>query len=471
MTTTVTAADAAKMKAFDALPPEEQQRILAEVVAKAAAATKGKPLATAEEEFAAKKVVDSLLVWFVHDAPYASQIYYMMEKTTRPGIGTMGVSVKQDRMSLFFDPLFVLALERAEVGFVMLHETFHIMLHHCTGRIPRDQKAHQKWNIAADLAINCLIPRTSTCQMPTWKTVPLDKKGQPVKNPSGVAIKKGARMGILPLDYKLADKKAMEWYFSAVPENPNGGGGDGEGEGEGGEGEGEGGYPGQLDSHDEWEPSDLIDQEIQNTVERISKNRQWGTMPQETINDIHAAQKTEVPWSKILRHALGDLMSKDKRKSIKKINRRVPFYPFKGEVKTGVDKKLVGFDTSGSVGDDELDKFLSEVNRLVEEEQPVDAICFDTEIKGKPVPFFRSKSKYNFKGRGGTCFTAIVEFAKANKYKHLIILTDGEAPCPPHQVGLDIIWVITPDGSDTPPQGYQGRFIKMKKMADKNFRK
>ena len=164
-------------------------------------------------------------------------------------------------------------------------------------------------------------------------------------------------------------------------------------------------------------------------------------------------------------------MSKSKKKSMKRPNRRIPNYPYKGDVKSGVDRKLVAFDTSGSVGDDELEKFLSEVNRLVEDEQPVESICFDTTVKGKPMPFTRAKKKYEFKGRGGTCFTPIVEFARDKHYKHLIILTDGEAECPPHVVGLDLLWVITPGGSDTPPAGYQGRFIKMKKLQDKNFRK
>ena len=435
--------------------------------AKADAISKDKPKATPEQVAQAKKVVDNLLVYFVHDFPWASQIFYCMEKHPVQGMGTMGVGISGDRMHLVYDPLFVLSMERSEIGFVMVHEALHVMFHHVTRRIPQDPSAAAKWNIAADLAINCLIPRSSTCMMPSWKKAPVDNKGEPLTSPDGKPIKKGDRMGVLPKDYKLEDKKAMEWYFNSLPKQDGGGGG-GQGQG-GGSGEGEGDSQ-SLDIHDLWEASELVDQEIKNTVERIAKNRQWGNMDGETQAAILASQVAEVPWYKILRHALGDLMSKSKVKSMKKVNRRIPMYPWKGEVKTGVDKKLVAFDTSGSVGDEELDKFLSEVNRLVEDEQPVDAVCFDTRVIGKPKPFVRARRKYGFKGRGGTCFSPVIQFAHDHRYKHLIIFTDGYAECPPRVSGLDILWVITPDGSETPPEGYQGRYIKMKKLTDKNFR-
>lgn len=417
---------------------------------------------------AAHKVLDNLLVFFTQDFPWASQIYYLMERTPviDKRIPTMGVSVKNDRLMLLYNPFFVTEeLDRMEIGFVMVHEALHIMFHHCTKRSPHMHSAAQKWNQAADLAINCLIPRTSTCVMPSHKKDLLKEDGSPVMGPGGKPIKKGDRMGILPVDYKMEDKRAMEWYYDALPEPPEQDG-DGSSGGEGVSGQ----YPGQMDSHDMWEPSDMVDQEVKQTIERIEKNRQWGNMPAEVQQAIIAAQAAEVPWWKILRHLLGDLMSKNKIKTSKKVNRRMPIFPWKGEIKSGVDKKLVAFDTSGSVGDDELSKFLSEVNRLVEDEQPVEAVCFDTEVKGRARPFSRSMKSYKFEGRGGTCFTPVVEFAKKNHYKHLIIFTDGCAECPPHVQGLDILWIITPDGSDTPPQGYQGRFLKMKKMKAKPFR-
>lgn len=417
---------------------------------------------------AAQKVIDNLLVFFTQDFPWASQVYYMMERipTVDKRIQTMGVAVRQDRLILMYNPFFVTQeLDRMEVGFVMVHEAFHIMFHHCTKRRPHINSAAQKWNQAADLAINSLIPRTATCVMPTYKEDPVDEKGQPIPGPDGKPLRKKDRMGILPMDYKLEDKRSMEWYYDALPEPPNkDGGGEGSGEGV------EGGYPGGLDSHDMWEPSDMVDQEIKQTVERIEKNRLWGNMPAELQSAIKAAQVSEVPWWKILRHLIGDLLSKNKVSTSKKVNRRMGIYPWKGQIKTGVDRKLVAFDTSGSVGDDELQKFLSEVNRLVEDEQPVDSVCFDTCIKGKVKPFSRSVKSYKFEGRGGTAFTPVVEFAKQKHYKHLIIFTDGQAECPPHVQGLDVLWILTPEGSDTPPDGYQGRFLKMKKLKAKPFR-
>ena len=416
------------------------------------------PKATPEQTAMARKVVDNLLVFFSYDFPWAAQVYYLMEKEPKLGMGTMGVSVQRDRIRLQYDPLFVLRLERAEVGFVMVHEAFHVLFHHCTKRIPQDNSVHHIWNIAADMAINCLITRSSTCQMPVWhEDPPANAKS------GGKPARKGDPIGVLPAAFKQEDKKSMEYYYSKLPIDRNGGGGGGSGQSEE--------QQTSLDTHDGWGESDIADAAIRDTVERIDRNRQWGNMPGEAVSAIMAAQQTEVPWWKILRHMLGDMMSKVKIKTSKKVNRRMPVYPWKGDIKTGVDKKLVAFDTSGSVGDDELEKFLAEVNRLVEDEQPVDTICFDTRvINQKPIPFTRSRSRYKFLGRGGTSFTPVVEFAKAHNYKHLIILTDGGAEQPPHIMGLDILWVLTPDGIDKLPDGWQGRYMKMKKLKDRAFR-
>jgi len=145
--------------------------------------------------------------------------------------------------------------------------------------------------------------------MPSHKKDVMKEDGTPVMGAGGKPIKKGDRMGILPVDYKMEDKRAMEWYYDALPEPPEQDGDGGGGGGGGGEGV-SGQYPGQMDSHDMWEPSDMVDQEIKQTIERIEKNRQWGNMPAELQQAIIAAQATEVPWWKILRHLLGDLMSK-----------------------------------------------------------------------------------------------------------------------------------------------------------------
>ena len=50
-----------------------------------------------------------------------------------------------------------------------VHEVLHIVLHHCTNRASTDPRLHDLDNIAADLAINQLIPNTGHIMRPKEK--------------------------------------------------------------------------------------------------------------------------------------------------------------------------------------------------------------------------------------------------------------------------------------------------------------
>ena len=61
-------------------------------------------------------------------APYLTPYVYSLVMVERPGIGTMAVD-KHGRM--YFDPKFVESLTLEQGGYVVLHETWHLILRHC----------------------------------------------------------------------------------------------------------------------------------------------------------------------------------------------------------------------------------------------------------------------------------------------------------------------------------------------------
>lgn len=373
-----------------------------------------------------------IITFMVLEDMFVHEVLMMMEKRPTTSIATMGVSVLDATLILYYNPEFIRKLSDAELRYVVTHEIYHVVLHHCTVRRPEDLKQQGIWNKAADLAINSLIPESADRCMP-----------------------KGDMKGLKPKDFGFDEKLSMEQYLQLLrdkgDDGSNGSGGvyGSSGSGEGGEGKGKPGQGQGFDDHGGWRESEIVKEIIRNKVEQLAtRERSWGNMAGDIKAMILAAQKSKVDWRKLLRHFLGLLPTSRQQSTFTKPNRRYG-WPYCGTKRLHVDRKLVAIDTSGSIGDDELAQFLVEVNKLCEI-QPVDLQLFDHELQGKCMPFERKRAKFDFAGRGGTAFTPVFKFAEEHRYQSLIILTDGaaEAPDKPAHV-KDILWVIT--GGGKPP--------------------
>lgn len=368
---------------------------------------------------------DWIIAFMVLEDMFVHEILLMMDKGIDNSIPTMGVMVQDTRLFLRYNEDFVSNLSDPELRYVLTHEIYHLILHHCTKRMPEDRTQARKWNIAADLAVNSLIPISPD------RKPPVDENGKTI--------------GCYPKtpEFNFESKLSMEQYLQLLNDQEEKGKGQGNGGGQG-EGQGDG-----FDDHSGWSEDELIDQIVKDKVEQLSRNeRAWGNIGADVQAIIQAAQRSQVPWTKILRNYFGQLISSDKVASYKKPNRRYP-YPYCGNISKCIDRKLVAIDTSASVGDEELAQFLCEVNKLAEV-QPVDVLLFDTDITQMPKAFDKKKNSYDFKGRGGTNFTPVMLEAEKRKYSSLIILTDGEAGVPPKPKYVrDVIWVLV--GKSDPP--------------------
>ena len=397
---------------------------------------------------------DWLLSSLVLDDMFVHEMLMIMDKKAisgDPNMKTMGVCMKDSRIQLVYNPKFVAMCSDAEVRYVLKHETLHVAMHHITTRISEDPKEQQLWNIAADLAINCLITENGTCSPPIRKD---PKTGKEVFGPQ------------LPKNYGFPEKLSMEQYVQLLREKFGKDQKQQQGQGQPQQGQGQGqcqpdpnGQPGQgdpkddgdpfsggFDDHTGWKESEIGDELIRQKIEQMaSQSTSWGNMSSDTKEMILAAQQSKVPWTKILRHYIGHIMTTNYQSTFKRPNKRYG-YPFCGKKRAHTDRKLVGIDTSGSVPAAALAQFLTEINKLCEV-QPVDVALFDADITQMPKPFDKRKTSYEFSGRGGTSFDPICKLAEKMRYQSLIILTDGYAPAPERpQYVKDIIWVLTPDG-------------------------
>ena len=111
---------------------------------------------------------------------------------------------------------------------------------------------------------------------------------------------------------------------------------------------------------------------------------------------------------------------------------------------------VVGIDTSGSIDDKVLTRFISEIVGICEAVHPetLHLIECDDTIQNHEVytqdDLHRVAAKQDVKGYGGTDMPLIIKYVQKNNIKPeaIIILTDGLTPWPT-SIPCPVLWAIT----------------------------
>ena len=111
-----------------------------------------------EVELMSKERFDKIMLKFLIDEPFFSDIMRHIRKEMTTMIPTAGVMCKEDNIVMYWNPKFVASLPVRKVFGLLKHECYHLIYQHCTSR---KQDPHLMWNIATDLAINCTIVSVS----------------------------------------------------------------------------------------------------------------------------------------------------------------------------------------------------------------------------------------------------------------------------------------------------------------------
>ena len=342
--------------------------------------------------------------------PFFASLSRRIDKTPTTAIPTAGVRVNPHtaQFELMYNPEFMGALKDEHKLGVLMHEFYHIILEHVTGRKPADGLKRID-NIAMDLAINGLPEMSGK--------LPCEADPGPVM-PSGEPMK-GVLPGEGPFTH-LPAGKSYEWYLAALKDmqdqqSEGDGcdgqqGGDGEdGDGSGGQGQDPFGGADSFDSHDEFGEGDATTQEIakerlkdavKKAAEEAEKSRNWGSV------------------------------SHGKRSTPRRLNKRYPrMHPGKRVRRQA--KIAISIDQSGSVDDGMLSAFFSELNKLAEIAE-FTVVPFDTEVaEDKVYTWKKGQSRKTERVlTGGTCFNAPTRYVNERDFDGHIVLTDMYAPKP-----------------------------------------
>ena len=381
-----------------------------------------------------------------------------IDKTSTTALPTAGVRVNPDRaqFEMFYNPEFFAQLKDEHKLGVLMHEFYHIIFEHVTGRKPSDGLKRID-NIAMDLAINGLPEMIGKL---------------PCEADPGPMIGKEPMKGCLPGEGPFKDLpagKTYEWYLQALKkmgeeskekgEGQPGPGepGDGEGSGQPGDGDPFGGMD-SFDEHDQFGDTDGTIQEIakerlkeaiKKAAEEAEKARNWGSVSSSMRQHILERIATKVDWRKVLRYFVKTSQRADRTSTPRRLNRRFPkIHPGKRTRRHA--RIAISIDQSGSVDDQMLGAFFSELNKLAEIAE-FTVIPFDSRVAEDKVYVWK-KGQTRKTERvlcGGTCFDAPTRYVNAHKFDGHIILTDLCAP-KPIRSACQRMWMTTKANADRP---------------------
>lgn len=389
------------------------------------------------------------------------------------------------------------ALTESQLEGLLVHEIEHIIrLHH-----ERSLEDAQLFNIAADMLINDDIKNMKingrTLNLPEggvyleMATNPTQRPGMPKIEPyKGEKVTEPLYLWLMDVRQQFQD--AMQ---DLLKNSPGGGPGQGDGQGQqdcqecGGDGKekdgqgnqtgnscphcggtgkepGQGGggnrqndlfdalYGSKIDVHEVMGASDELSEATIKEVIDSAKMRGWGNVSGDAIQRLEELLKpAQIPWRQLLRRAISPLIhdyGPHYESAWSKRNRRS--LPLPG-LRRLSNKLVVAIDTSGSIGNDELGQFFSEIEKIVRDFSQLVVIQWDTRVAAVEYSYRKGGWKnIQVKGRGGTEVQCVFDWMQENGFAKypLVNFTDGYFDHNFDTKGVKVIWAVTTADSKVP---------------------
>lgn len=315
-----------------------------------------------------------------------------------------------DGKNLFINEEFFRNISDEERIFVLLHEVWHVARLHMLRRNGRDPKL---WNIACDIRINNDIRRSFNFNDVRWNIFIHDGQFDYDK----VASEEEIYDKLLKEAHKYSNKQNL--ISDDVKESdPN--------------------------DQNSVKPSEIINKVV-NAYQNANLTNSAGNIPGAYEDFLDNFLKPVVPWTTLLNNYLTDLSEKDF--SWKKPSRRFEdMYLPSLEDTEGALKHIVFFlDTSGSISDEDVKRFNSEVKFIHDYFNPkkLTIIQFDTKIRHiQEYTNEDSYEKVKVIGRGGTSLEEVEEYIKKNKPTCSVIFSDMYCT-PMNKVPYPVIFIVS----------------------------
>lgn len=380
-----------------------------------------------------------------------------------------------DGINTYFNPEFVQTLDDKELLFVAIHECMHKVYKHLFIWKKLRKEDPLLTNMANDYVINPMIrdldPEERFLCIPRYKDGP----------------KKGEVMCLIDDKFEGMDSKQVFGVLKKEnEENPQGGGDEGDA---GGDSDPDSEYSEKImkraeDQHDDHnygedgdteEASIELDRAIRQAVEVA------GAGADGVAREIMKLLAVETPWQDILAEFIKQQVKGGGQTTWRKYNRRLIgsdiYMPSMLDERAG--SMVVAIDTSGSIPQDILTKFLSELKAIVTDVVPEklhlmywgSTVCAEETYDEMTYANLEDSTKP--KGGGGTRPACVQERVgdgvKTGAYQNLeavIVLTDGyfygDKQGEWEQLGIPVLWAVLEHGGNASFTPKFGSLIKVK---------
>jgi len=364
-------------------------------------------------------------------------------------------TAKTNGLDVTYGRAFVDALNDKQLAFLILHENMHKAYRHLVVWEKLHKENHELANMACDYVINLQIQdydsNNRTVEMPT------DDEGKV----RGLIDEAYRGMDTHQVYKELVRKFGKNYGKPKIKIIGQGGNGQGDGDAEGeGDSEGEGdGLPKGFDDHD-WDGAKEMDaEESKQASEEIERALRQGAilagkMKGNVSREMQDLLTPKVDWKEALRDFVKSTTQGKDQSTWKRLHKRYIgmdiIMPSSYDEKVGAI--LVGVDTSGSIGGEELAQFLGEVKSICDEVSPeqIDLLYWDTHVAShevyKNAELCGLTESTKPKGGGGTNPDCVPQYMRKKDLKPecVIMLTDGYLGSDKNkwQITSPVLWCV-----------------------------
>lgn len=331
--------------------------------------------------------------------------------------------------------------EDAEVNGLILHENLHIVLRHTLYGRDMFMENKDRANRAADYVVNGIIMAIK------------DKKL--VKLPEGGCY-----------DPRFDNMNMRQVYNILKDEEDGGGGGKGRPDPNGDPSNGSGGGEYQFDEHDF--NADMTDEELKEMDSKIDRAIREGAILAGRLGvDLPRAitemLEPQVDWRREFADFVSSTCKGKDEYTWRRFNRRMlpnDMYLPTVENET-IGEIIVGIDTSGSIGQEQLNEFASELVSIANAVQPesIRILWWDTKVHGEQLfteNYEQIGSLLKPLGGGGTRVSSVSEYINKKKIKAecVVVFTDGYLENDVvWNINSPTLWLVTENKGWIPPAG------------------
>ena len=325
---------------------------------------------------------------------------------------------------IIFNPITYIQLPPSERDGLFLHELLHMALLHHLRRGVRD---HYIFNIAADIVVNGMIVNEGNFKIPKYGIRDEDLEHLSVEEVYELIIKNNKKYNLNLIDL-INDEKDSEDKDS--------------------KGKGNDLQTGISDLNTEAEIRNYWKQAI-NDAKLITKGSCKKALPESFERNFGEVLEPEIDWKTKLWNFLVRTPT-----DFGEFDRRLIYSALYLENLEGESINVFCcIDTSGSISDYEIDKFMSEIKGIINAYPNLNCRLWyaDHECYG-PYNIDSMENVPEPKGGGGTDFAPFFEDITKKEFNNnegvCIYLTDGYGYFPEKEPELPVLWVVIPGGAE-----------------------